>query len=348
MAPYQEAYMSNSKDTHDTSLTRRRILGMAPAAVALAAAGAIPIPAWSQAGDYPSKPIRFIVPFAVGGTTDVLARVIGQNLTLAWGQSVVIENKGGGGGSIGTDLIARAPADGYTVGMVASSHAVQPSMKPAPPYDALNDFSFITLVARIPKVIIGKPDIPASSLKELVELVKAEPDKYASFGTSGVGSASHLTMELINEMTGSRFVHIPYRGTGAALLDLEGGQLPLVVADISLVMPQIQAGKFKVFATTGESRLKLLPDVGAMNELLEGQSTYETYGIVGPKGMPADIVQKLQEQVRAMFEDPKLREQYTSVGMELPISSPDEYRELVKNDIAHWARIIESSGVVLN
>ncbi|VCU71622.1 Tripartite tricarboxylate transporter family receptor [Pigmentiphaga humi] len=345
--------MSGTKKLHleklhpDMPSTRRGVLKAACAAIALAGT-ATSLPARSQAKDYPSKPIRFIVPFAVGGTTDVLARVIGQQLTQAWGQAVVIENKGGGGGMIGTDLIARAPADGYNIGMVASSHAVQPSMKPLPPYDALNDFTFITLVARIPKVIIGKPDVPASNLKELIELAKTNPDKYASYGTSGIGSASHLTMELINEKTGSRFVHIPYKSTGTALSDLEGGQLPLVVADISLVMPLVKAGKVKVFATTGESRLQLLPEVGAMNELLKGQSTYETYGIVGPKGMPADIVRKLQAQVRKMFEQPELRERYTSVGMELPIMPPEEYREFVKNDIAHWARIIDTSGVTLN
>ena len=339
--------MTGKSDLHtDGLLTRRAVLKMAGTAAVLAS-GAAALPAWAQAQGYPSKPIRFIVPFAVGGTTDQLARVIGQHLNQAWGQPVVIENRGGGGGMIGTDLLARAPGDGYNIGMIASSHGVQPSMKPAPPYDALEDFTFITMVARIPKVIVAAPDMPASNLKELIDLVKANPGKYASYGTSGIGSASHLTMELVNEMTGARFVHIPYRTTGMAVTDVVGGQLPLAVADISLVVPMLQAGKIKALATTGESRLEMLPNVGAMNELLKGQSTYETYGMVGPKGMPADIAKKIQEQVRKIFEDPALRKQYTSLGMDLPFPTPDKYREFIKDDIAHWARIIKNSGVKL-
>ncbi len=234
------------------------------------------------ATDYPNRQVRAVVPFVPGGPADHMMRFLADGLSKKWGQTVVVENKGGAGGMIGGADIVKAQPDGYTFGFLVTGHFIQPSIQSKMPYDVLKDFAPITVINRAPKLILARAEFPASNLPELIALTKESPERYGAYGTSGVGSMANLSMEQINQLAGAQFVHVPYKGGGAIVSDLLGGTLPLAVLDLASVQPHVESGKLKVISVAGITRSPVFPDVPTAAELIPGFEATEWFGLAAP------------------------------------------------------------------
>ena len=271
--------------------------------------------AQTAAQNYPQKPIRMIVPFTPGGSTDILARSIGQELSKAWGQSVIIENIAGAGGSIGADKAAKSPADGYTLLMGhIGTLAVNPSLYPKLPYNPVKDFAPVAWVARVPNVLVVNPNVPAKSVQELVALAKSKPGQL-SYGSGGNGSAANLATEYFKMQTETAILHIPYRGTAPAVTDLMGGQIQMLFTGAPAVMGQVKNGQLRALAVSSPKRLDALPDLPTVAEA--GYKNFEAdqwYGVVAPAGTPRDIVLKLNQQINVALNSAELKKRLTTEG----------------------------------
>lgn len=297
---------------------------------------------------YPSKAVRLVVPFAAGGSTDLLARSVAQRLNEAWRQPVVVDNRGGGGGIIGSDHVAKSPGNGYTmlIGTV-TTHAVAGSLYPKLPYDIQRDFVAITEIAFIPQLLSVHPSLPVKSLKELVALARARPNQL-NFGTAGTGSASHMAMELFQSMAKVKMVHVPYKGTGPALIELLGGHLSLMFDVIMTSLPYVQSGKLKTLAISSLQRSPTVPQVPTVAEL--GYPGYEAlvwFGLFAPAGTPSDVVKKIHEDTARALGSPRMRELLTSQGLQVVASSPAEFGARVAKDVAKWRKVIQEAGIKL-
>ncbi|NDP42329.1 MAG: tripartite tricarboxylate transporter substrate binding protein [Aromatoleum sp.] len=314
------------------------------AGVALAAlASAAGAQAW------PSKPIKWIVPFAPGGTTDILARTVAEKLQGVLGQPVVIENKPGAGGAVGAEFTAKAAPDGYTImGGTISTHAINASLYAKLPYDPVKDFAPITLIARVPNMLVINPEVPAKDVKELIALMKANPGKY-SFASSGNGTSQHLSGELFKSMAGVEMQHIPYKGSPPALQDVVGGQVTMTFDNITTAWPLAKAGKLRALAVTTAKRSSVAPEVPTLAESgLPGFEVGSWQGVFAPAGTPPQIVRRLNVEIVKILNLPDVRERLSGLGAEIVADSPEEFGALVKSEVVKWADVVKKSGATVD
>jgi tripartite-type tricarboxylate transporter receptor subunit TctC len=298
----------------------------------------------SLAQDYPSRPVRLVVPFSPGGSTDTLARIVGQKLTERSGQPVIIENRAGAGGHIGADQVAKSAPDGYTLLLGGVPHAISASLYSKLPYDLARDLTAIAEVASFPSAIVLHPSLPANSVKELIALARARPGQL-SFGSAGIGSPNHLALELFQAMAGVSMVHVPYKGSGQLVGDLLAGQVQLASMGLPVAMPHVQSGKLRAIAVTGAARSPLLPDVPTVSEAaLPGFEVTSWYGVFGPAGLPGDIVVKLNSEIGSAVTAPDVKERLAALGAEPSVKAPDQFARYVRQEITKWAKVVKDSG----
>ena len=294
---------------------------------------------------YPTKPIRYIVPFAPGGTTDILARVVGEKLAIALGQPLVIENKPGQGGSAGAGELARAAPDGYTIGGgTISSHGINATLYDKLPYDPVKSFEPITMYATQPNVLLVHPSVPANTVAELVALLKASPDKY-SFGSAGNGTSQHISGEMFKTMAGVKMQHIPYRGSGQMIPELLGGTLLIAVDNIATAVPHMKAGKLRALAVTSAKRSGVAPEVPTMAEAgLAGYEISSWQAVFAPAGTPKPVIDRLYTEISKVLKTPEVSKRLTEMGLDLSGMAPAELGELVKADVPRLGKIVKESG----
>lgn len=319
------------------------------ATAGIAAGHSLVAPRLSMAqGTYPNRPVRLIIPFAPGGQTDILGRRFAQKLEAACGQSVVPENKGGAGGTIGSLEVVRAAPDGYTLEIgTSSTHSISPFIMAKQPYDPVKDFTSIALLGIIPMVIVVHPSVPAKNLKELIALVKANPNKYA-YGSAGVGSINHLTGEMFKTQAGGLDLpHVPYKGSGASVQDLIGGQIPVLMATFSSVESAHKAGRVRILAVTVEKRLAIAPDIPtAIESGLPDMVSYTFNALFGPPAMPAAIVKYLGDQSHKIMSDAVFQKDLQGLAID-PVtdSTPESTTKFVRDQVDRFAPIIKASGI---
>jgi tripartite-type tricarboxylate transporter receptor subunit TctC len=318
------------------------------AASAVVAATVIVAPcASAQAQAYPAKPVKIIVPFTPGGGNDAFARQVGQILTEAWKQQVVIENRPGAGGNIGTAAAAKSPPDGYTLLLGhTGTLAINPGLYGSKlPYDPQKDFVPISLVASTPLVLVVPTTEKSNSLKEIIALAKSKPEQ-VNYASSGSGTGSHLSGELLERMADVKLTHIPYKGTGPATADLLGGQVQMMFAVIPTALPHIKAGKLKAIAVTGTGRLPQLPNVPTMVEAgLPGYESTLSYGILAPRGTPEPIVKEIQQQLAKAVASPKLKEMLAAEGAVPLAGNQAQFAALIKMETDKWGKVIKEGGI---
>ena len=300
----------------------------------------------AQTVAYPVKPIRLIVPFAPGGPNDILGRLVGQKLTEQLGQTVVVENRGGAGGTIGLDAAAKSPGDGYTLSMGGSSNmTVAPALYAKLPYDPLRDFTPVINVAHVPYAIGVNPTVPAKNVKELIALAKRKAD-FLSYGSSGTGSMSSLSAELFKSLSGTRIVHVPYKGTAPALTDVVSGQIDMMFADLSLIQNLARGGRLRLVAVAGSKRLASAPGVPTIAESgLKGYSIEPWFGVVGPAGVPGAIVSRLNGVIAAGLKAADVTQRLDALGYEAIGGTPEQFAATIKADIPRYARIVKTAGI---
>ena len=297
-----------------------------------------------HAQNYPAKPIRMVVPWPPGGTTDILGRVLGQKLSESFGQPVVIDNRGGAAGNIGSEAAAKSPPDGYTLLLgTMSTHAMNQFLYSKMTYDPVNDVAPISLVANVATVLVVHPSLPVSNIKDLVVLAKANPGKL-NFASGGVGSFNQLCAELLKLTAKIDIVHVPYKGGGPAVTDLLGGQVEMLFTGAPVTMPHIKAGKLKVIAVTDSKRAAALPEVPTIGEALPGYEFNNWYGVMAPAGTARPIVDKLNAETARILALPDVREKFTSLGADPTPSTPDKFGSVLKSDADKWGKIIKLTG----
>ena len=299
-----------------------------------------------HAQTYPVKPIRFIVPFAPGGPNDLLARMVGQKITADTGQPVVVENRGGAGGTVGLDAAAKAAGDGYTLSMGGTSNmAVAPSLYARLPYDPARDFSPIVNVDHVPYAVTVNPTVPAKNIRELIAAARA---KGLSYGSSGAGSMSSLAAELFKSMAKADIVHVPYKGTAPALTDVISGQIDLMFADLAVIQPHAGTGKLRVLALCGSKRVARAPAIATIAESgLNGYAIEPWFGVVGPANVPREIVARLNQIINAGLRAPDTQQRLHGLGYEPIGGSAEQFVNTIKSDIAAYAKIIKAAGIKL-
>ena len=303
------------------------------------------LPGGAAAQGYPTRPVKLVVPFPPGGPLDAVGRAIAQKLTEAWGQSVVVDNRPGAGGNIGADFVAKSPPDGYTIVMGAlSTHAVNPSLYPSMPYDAVKDFAPITLVAVTPNVLVVNNALPVHSVKELIAYAKANPGKL-SFGSGSVGSAGHLAGELFKVEAGIDMVHVPFKGAAPAMQSLLAGDTPVMFDNLASAMPQVKAGKLRALALTTAQRSALVPELPTMAEAgVPGFDISTWFGLLAPAGTPPEIVAKWNAEVTRILAAPDMRERLAAQGAVAAPDSPQDFARFIAGELAKYARIVKASG----
>jgi len=300
-------------------------------------------PAWAQA--YPDRPIRVVVPFAAGGSTDILARVVTQSMSKRLGQPLVVENRAGAGGNIGSDFCAKAPADGYTVCIsTISAHAINASVYPHMPYDNLRDFRDITLLATQPNLLVVNNQVPARSLNELIAMLKAKPGEY-TYGSSGIGTSQHLGTELFMQMIGSSGVHVPYRGSSQSLSDLISGQLMMVMDNFSSAWPLVQSGQLRALGVASQGRNPAAPDVPAIAEVLPGFESVSWSGLFAPAAVPRPIIDRLNREARAALQDPEVLARFRGLGLQPAGNTPEEFHAFVEAETKRWGEVARRANI---
>jgi len=329
--------MANRRDRGRSGALRAAIVGLVGLNLAVTAAEA-----QTPADKYPDKPIKIIVPFAPGGSVDILARVIGQRLTESFGQTVVVESRPGAGTMIGTAAAAKSDPDGYTLIIVVSNHATNPSLYTTMQYDALADFEPISLLARAPIVPYTSPSFAPTNLKELVALAKAKPGTL-NFGSAGPGSMTHLVAEMLKIETGIDMTHVVYRGGTPAMNDVLAGQIPMTFATVAQCLPQYQTGLLRALGVTTATRYAAIPEVPTFREQGIDLVASEWYGLLAPAGTPKPIVAKLNAEMRRIMALPNLGERLSAI--ELTSSSPEELGAVIRGEIDRWAPVIKRLGL---
>ena len=299
----------------------------------------------ADAQDFPNKPIRLVVPFPPGGPNDIIARVVGQKMSDLLGQPVLIDNRGGAGGVTGTDAIAKAPPDGYLIAITsAGALAISASLQEKVPYDATKDLTPISLVAKVPELLVVASNVEANSVAELVALAKAKPGNL-NFASSGPGSMPHLAGELLRISAGIDIVHVPYRGAAPAVNDLLGNQVQMMFADMPILLPHVQSGALRALAVGSKAAAPALPNVRPLAEQGFPQIEAENwYGMVAPGGTPPAVVAKLNGALVAALRDPDVKEKLSSQGAVLVGGTPEEFAAYLRSEIAKWAKVVQASG----
>jgi len=306
------------------------------------------LPALAMAQEWPSRPVKIVVPFVAGGATDVVARLLAQKLTEAWGQSVVVENRAGAGGNIGADAVAKSPADGYTLLMASGSIVTaNPHMYKSMPFDAARDLVAVTNVASGPQVIAVSPNVPAKDLRELIAYAKAHP-KAVNFGSAGIGTQTHLAAENFAYSAGIDLTHVPYKGESAALTDLMGNQIQLVTPNFGAVIGLIKDGKVRALAITSRERNSQLPDVPSASEVLPGFENAGWFGLLAPSGTPRDVIDRIQRDSAKILLSGEFRAKLTQQGMVPVANSPTEFAAAIRDESARWAKVIQDRGLAAN
>lgn len=301
----------------------------------------------AAASAYPDKPVRFIVPFAPGGGTDIVARIIAQKLNDAWGRPVIVDNRPGAGSTIGTELAVNAQPDGYTMVLNSISLAFSATLYKALPYDAVRDLAPVTLVATQPNMLVVNPRLPVTSVRELVALAKSKPGTI-TYASGGSGSGPHLATELLKMLTGIDVTHVPYKGTGPALADLLSGQVQMMVAVTASALPHVKAGKLRALAVTGATRSAVVPDIPTVAEA--GVTGYEFktwYGIQVPARTPRAVIHRLNIEVSRILRLPEVIGRFSAAGLEASASTPEEFGALIRSEIAKWAKVVRASGTTV-
>jgi tripartite-type tricarboxylate transporter receptor subunit TctC len=302
----------------------------------------------AQAQSYPNRPVKLIVPFAPGGFTDVVARVVGQKLSASMGQQFVIENRPGAGSTIGTDFVAKSTPDGYTLVMVSTTHVISPWLYKNVPYDPINSFVAISKLVDSPYVLLVNPKVPANNVKEFIALAKAHPDsiRYAS---SGNGSSQHLMGGLFAAMTGVKIQHVPYKGSSMAAQDLVGGIVESSFAGVTNAMAHVPSGKLKALAVTTAKRSPLLPDVPTLSE--EGVPNYDAsvwLALLAPAGTPKEIVNKLNSEIGKVMAAPDAAKAFAAVGVEVSFSTPEEMTKYMVQERERWGKVVKEAGITID
>ena len=292
---------------------------------------------------YPTKPIRLIVPFAPGGASDIVARTMTQKLNDGFRMPVVVDNRPGGGGTIGTEIAVRANPDGYTMILVSGSYAANAALYKLP-YDPVNDVAPIVLIGESGYLVALNPSVPVKSIKELIAYDKANPGKL-NYGSGGNGSSNHLATELFNQMAGTRMTHVPYKGTVLSLSDLLSGQIQLIVGSLPLTIPQVKANRLRGIAVTAAKRSNALPDIPTVGETVTGFEVAQWYAILGPKALPRDIVSRWNNEINRILQLSDVKERLTGDGMEPAGGAPERYREVLENDVAKWQKVVKTAGI---
>lgn len=305
------------------------------------------LPMYAAAQTYPARSIRLVIPFAPGGTNDIVGRVIAQKLGEVLGQQVIPDNRGGAGGAIGMEVAAKAPPDGYTIviGHIGTL-AVNPTLYSKLPYDPIKDFDPVTLVSKLPNLMAINPTVPARTVAQFVELAKAHPGKL-SYGSGGTGGAGHLATEYFKLLTQTNMVHVPYRGTGLAVVDVVSGQLDMVMAGVPAIVPHTRTGKLRALGVSGPARLAILPEIPTISE--SGAPGYEAtqwYGILLPAGAPKAVITTLHNGLGKALASPAVKERFAADGAEPFMTTPDELTAFMKREIARWAPVIKKAGLV--
>ena len=297
---------------------------------------------------YPTRPIRIVVAYTPAGTTDILARIIGQKMNEAWGQPVIVENRAGANGNIGTEYAAKAAPDGHTFLMTtAGPHGINPSLYRKLGYDAVKDFAPVSLVALVPNILVVNNSLPVKDVKGLIAHAKANPAKL-NFGSPGAGSTGHLSMELFKSMTGTNLVHVPYKGSAGVLADVMGGQISVVIDNMPPYLPQVKAGKIRALAVTPTKRSPALPDVPTIAEAgVPGYVSSAWFGLVAPRATPKEIVAKLSAETARILQLPDVAPKLAEQGAEPVGSTPEQFDKHIRTEIAKWAKVIKEANVEL-
>ena len=299
----------------------------------------------AQAQNYPARPIRWIVPVPAGSTTDIVSRLVGQKIHEAWGQQVIIDNRAGGAMIVGSDIIAKATPDGYTVGTLLTPTIVNPFVIKNLPYDTLKDFTPVSLMVMVPGVMTMNPSVPASNLKEVIALAKANPGKY-NYGSPGQLTSGHLSMEMLKVTAGINMTYIPYKGGAPAIADLIANQIQFLISGPPGVLPHIKSGRLKAIATTAAKRSPGLPDTPTFAEAgLPGYDTYEWYGVFAPGNMPKDVLNKLSREIARIVKLPDVSEKLIAQGA-IPVgNTPQEFSAFVKREMDTWGKVAQQVGL---
>ena len=319
-------------------MVARKLLG----AIALAL---FALPAAQAQAPWPNKPIRYIVPFAPGGTTDILARVVGEKLGGVLGQTIVVENKPGQGASVGAAELARSAPDGYTIGGgTISSHAINATLYDKLPYDPVKSFEPITMYGSQPNVLLVHPSLPVANVRELIALLKANPDKYA-YGSAGIGTSQHISGELFKTMAGVQMQHVPYRGSGQMIPELLGGTLLIAVDNIATALPHVRTGKLRALAVTTSQRSGVAPEVPTLAESgLPGFELSSWQAVFAPAGTPKAIVERLHTEIAKILKQPEIAKKLTELGLDLSGMPPAELAALIKADVVRLGKVVRDSG----
>jgi tripartite-type tricarboxylate transporter receptor subunit TctC len=298
------------------------------------------------AQNYPVKPVRIIVPFAPGGSNDILARVIGQKLTEAWGQQVIAENRPGGGTVIGTEVVAKSPPDGYTLLMVSPSHSTNPTLVKKLPYDTFRDLAPIILLAHSSNVLLSHPSLPVRSVKELVALARSRPEQI-TFASGGNGTSTHLSGELLSQRAGVKMVHVPYKGAAPALLALVSGEVTWIFSNAIPSLPHLRSGRLRALGVTGAKRNPVLPEVPTVADTLPGFEVYSWYGIAAQGATPKDLVARLNRDIARVLDTAEMKSRIAAEGAEARGGSPEEFAAFLRAEIDKWAKVIRAAGIRL-
>ncbi|OZI63306.1 MFS transporter [Bordetella genomosp. 11] len=318
------------------------------AALALGTAGMTGAWAQGDAHTYPSAPIKLIVPFAPGGFTDVVARMLAEKLTPELGQPVVVENRMGAGSTIGTDFVAKAAPDGYTLVLVSTTHVIGPWLYKKLPYDAIKSFAPITKLVDSPYVLVVNPKVPVKTVGELIALAKAKPGRL-DYASSGNGSSQHLAAALFATMADVKINHVPYRGSGQALSDIIGGQVSMGFLGVTAALPQIAAGRLRALAVTTRERSADLPDVPTLDEAgVKGYEANIWLGLLAPAGTPKPILDKLHDATAKVMKGPEAAKALATAGLTLSLSSESEFEALLKSESAKWGKVVRDTGATVN
>ena len=301
----------------------------------------------ARAEDFPARPIKILVGAPAGGTTDTMARAIADPMAAALKQPVLVENRPGAGGNLAAAAVAKSVPDGYTLLVSFSSHTINATLYPSLPYDPVADFTPITMIARVPSLLVGRADLPAKDLKELIALAKAQPHKL-TIGIGGIGSSLHLAGEKFKLMTGVDLLNVPYKGTAPALTDLLGGQIDLMFISVVTGAEQVRAGKLRAYGVTSDKRQAMFTDLPAIGEVVPGFESTAWFGVFAPAGLPDAVTQKLHTTIVAALAEPRLREQLKTEGATAVGNTSKEFTAFVREDIERWAPVVKASGAKPN